>query len=204
MTADPLRVATLAAFMLCGGLLPCVAAAPAAEQDTAHGVAPVKPATEAASVTPVSPAPPSPVAVATPPANEGQRYCDNIATVAAEARFAWQTKKLTDLQGQVTQRIAELEKKQSELQASLARRDDVMKRAQATLIAIYAKMDVDAAAQQLSLLDDELAAAILTQLTPKQSSAILNGIKPARASQLVGAMTSLPSIDTKAADGKKS
>jgi flagellar motility protein MotE (MotC chaperone) len=79
-----------------------------------------------------------------------------------------------------------------------------MKRAQATLIAIYAKMDADAAAQQLSLLDDELAAAVLTQLTPKQSSAILNEIKPARASQLVGAMTSLPSSDTKAADGKKS
>ena len=185
---------------------------PAAEQAPAtahaetgeHGT-PAEHSAEAAAAPPSLPAKPQPPAPppAAPVASEAQRYCDNIAAIAAEARFAWQTRKLNELQGQVSSRIAELEKKQAELEASLARRDDAMRKAQATLISVYSKMDPEAAAGQLALLEDGLAAAVLVQLTPKQSSLILNEIKPERASQLVAAMTNLPPPDTKQ-DGKKS
>ena len=233
MTAKTFRAAALALTLCVVAQAAGEVPSRAAEQDTANGVAPVKaehaaeasekPAAEhtpapehpetgehtaeAAAAPPSLPAKPQPVpppaAVAAPVASEAQRYCDNIAAIAAEARFAWQTRKLNELQGQVSSRIAELEKKQAELESSLARRDDAMRKAQATLISVYSKMDPEAAAAQLALLDDGLAAAVLVQLTPKQSSLILNEIKPERASQLVAAMTNLPAPDTKQ-DGKKS
>ena len=217
MTAKTFRAAAVALTLCVAAQAAANAPARATEQDTANGVAPVKPGDHPApeaeppkAAGPVAEAAPSPAAPAkpeaTPPApaaSGAQRYCDNIAAVAAEARFAWQTRKLTELQGQVSGRIAELEKKQAELEASLGRRDEAMRKARDTLITVYAKMDPEAAAGQLALLDDGLAAAVLTQLTPKQSSLILNEIKPERASQLVSAMTTLPAPDPKQ-DGKKS
>ena len=220
MTAKTFRAAALALTLCVVAQAAGEVPSRAAEQDTSNGVAPVKtehaaeasdkPAehgTPAEHTAEAAPAPPSlpakPQPPAAPVASEAQRYCDNIAAIAAEARFAWQTRKLNELQGQVSSRIAELEKKQAELESSLARRDEAMRKAQATLISVYAKMDPEAAAGQLALLDDGLAAAVLVQLTPKQSSLILNEIKPERASQLVAAMTNLPPPDTKQ-DGKKS
>ena len=208
MKALPLRVVVFAASVLCGSLVAAgwARAEPTGEQDTTNGVAPTKAGQTEPGPSPIKPISPAASATASPHVpkepTEAQRYCDNIAAVAAEARFAWQTRKLTELQSQVTEKVAELEKKQAELQASLARRDAAMKRAQETLIAIYAKMQPDAAAAQLSVLDDELAAAVLAQLGARQSSAILNEISPERAERLVGTMTSLPKDDK--AEGKKS
>lgn len=162
-----------------------------------HGAPAARVAGSGPAPSTLPPAPAQPPAAAAPAASEAQRYCDNIAAVAAEARFAWQTRKLTELQGQVAGRIAELEKKQAELEASLTRRDEAMRKARDTLITVYAKMDPEAAAGQLALLDDGLAAAVLAQLTPKQSSLILNEIKPERASQLAAAMTTLPAPEAK-------
>ncbi len=202
-------LAALAAAALCCAA-PRVGPARAAatgEQDTSNGVAPIKPGEpDTAAVkgqphvaaAPAVPSPPAPAAAPT----EAQRYCENIAAVAAEARFAWQTRKLTELQAQVSEKVAELEKRQAELQASLARRDETMKRAETTLLAIYSKMQPDAAAAQLSVLDDETASAVLAQLNPRQSSAILNEIAPERASRLINALTSLPADDK--SEGKKS
>lgn len=203
----PRPPARLALAAVCCLALPVLAAAQEqqGEQDTANGVAPLKPVT-AASAAPVptpAAASPAPSIQPLPPVSETQHYCDNIAAVAAEARFAWQTKKLNELQAQVAARVAELEKKQAALEASLARRDDVMKRTAATLITVYAKMEPDAAAAQLSLLEDMTAAAVLAQLPPRQASAILDEIKPERAKDLVSALTSLPAPDGKP-DGKKS
>lgn len=209
MKATPFRAASAIVFALYASV---VIADPATagsvpDQDTSNGVAPVKP--DAAAASPAAPKapeagpPPAPIAAPPPAPSEAQRYCENIAAVAAEARFAWQTRKLNELQAQVSQKVAELEKKQAELQDSLTRRDEAMKRAQATLLAIYAKMQPDSAAAQLSALDDETASAILAQLNPRQASAILNEIVPARAGRLISTMTSLPAPEDKT-DGKKS
>ena len=211
----------LALAVLCLGVLtasPGGAVEP--EQDTRNGVAPVKPG-ESTTAEPkaehdaaqpparageptAQPAVAADTAAASKPAEPTgtARYCENIAAVAAEARFAWQTKKLTELQAQVGTRITELEAKEAELKASLARRDTMMKQAQDNLVGIYAKMKADAAAAQLSALDDETAAAVLAQLNPRQSSAILNEITPQRAKELVAAMTNLPRLTDQ--QGKKS
>ncbi len=83
-----------------------------------------------------------------------------------------------DLQEQVQQTIADLEVREAALKAVLAKRDDALKRAARHLVGIFAKMKPDAAAAQLSALDDETAAAVLQQLNPRAASAILDEITP--------------------------
>ena len=136
---------------------------------------------------------------ATPPASEAQRYCQNVAAAAADARFALQTRKLNDLEGEIAKRVAALEEKEAEVKDVLSRHDEALKHADATLVAIYAKMRPDAAAQQISALDDATAAAVLEQLNARQSSAILNEITPERAVKLVNTISGLVP-----GDGKKS
>ncbi len=153
-----------------------------------------------APVTVAQNAPPPPAA-ATPslkpapsaPLTDAQRYCKNIAAAAADARFAWQSKKLTDLEAQMKQRVGELQAKQADYKAVLDRYDDAMQRAKTALVAIYAHMRPEAAATQLSVLDDDTAAAVLSQLTAQKASAILNEITPERAAKIVTTMTSLMS-----------
>src|SRR5271155_5547871 len=41
-------------------------------------------------------------------------YCDSVAPLAAEARIAWQTRRLTELEGEIKQRIADLDAKEAE------------------------------------------------------------------------------------------
>lgn len=130
-------------------------------------------------------------AAARPPLqlNETQQYCQNIAAAAADARFAWQRKRISDLEAQLKQRIADLEAREAAFKEFLAHRDEVMKRATDTVVGIYSHMKPDVAAKQLSGLDDDLAAAILTHLTQKQASIILNEVDPDRAVKLINTMT---------------
>lgn len=164
------------------------------DTDASNGVAAVQPAAGAA------PAPTSAKASSAeaPKGNDALRFCQNVAAAAAEARNAWQAKKLVDLQEQVTKTIADLRERETALKEVLARRDDSLKHAGATLVGIFAKMKPDTAAAQLSELDDETAAAVLQQLNPRAASAILDEIKPDRAVRLVN------TIAGKAPDGKKS
>lgn len=132
------------------------------------------------------------------PMSDAQKYCQNIAAAAADARFARQSKALRDMEGQVKQRVAELEAKEAEYRELLARHDEAMKRAKDTLVEIYAHMRPEAAASQLSALDDNTAGAVLAQLNARQASAILNEITPDRAVRLVNTISGLAP-----ADGKK-
>lgn len=134
------------------------------------------------------------------PLTDAQKYCQNIAAAAADARFAWQSKKITELEGQLKQRIAELETKEAEYRAVLQQREEAMNRAKASLVGIYAHMRPEAAASQLSALDDATAAAVLAQLNARQASAILDEITPDRAVRLVNTISGL----VPPADGKKS
>ncbi len=122
------------------------------------------------------------------PQNETQQYCSNIAAAAADARYAWQRKQLTDLQAQLKQQTADLDAKQTEIKAVLARRDEMMKKANDTVIGLYAHMKAEAAATQLAALDNEMAAVILSQLNQRQATSILNEIPPEKAARLVTAI----------------
>jgi len=130
-----------------------------------------------------------PLEEAGPGAGPAQLYCANIADAAADARFAWQKRTLTEVQKEVEKSIARLEAKIAEYQKWLARRDEFSKKAEESLVNIYSRMRPDAAASQLVKLDEETAAALLLKLDPRIASTILNEIPPAQAARLAGTIS---------------
>ena len=73
-------------------------------------------------------------------APRAEEYCTNIADAAADARFAWQKKVLTDLEQEIAKRITQLEEKAAEYRKWLARRDEFSQKANDTLLRIYTRM----------------------------------------------------------------
>ena len=117
---------------------------------------------------------------------DASRYCANVAPSLVEARIAWQTKRLADLDAQVQQRIADLERTEAAARDWIAKRTELMNAARDDLVAIYAKMEPESAARQLSALDERTAAAILSKLKPGAAGAILGEMDADRASRIAG------------------
>jgi len=128
---------------------------------------------------------PKPVADKTAETEAG-RYCVNVAPSIAEARIAWQTKRLSELDAQVKQRIADLEKAEAAAREWIDKREALLKTANDDLVAIYAKMQPETAARQIGAMDDRMAAAILGKLKPTAAGAILDEMEAERASRLAG------------------
>jgi flagellar motility protein MotE (MotC chaperone) len=122
---------------------------------------------------------------------DASQYCANVAPSIAEARIAWQTKRLTELDGQIQQRIGELEKAEAAAREWIAKRSELMSAARGDLVAIYAKMEPESAARQLSALDDRTAAAIIGKLKPSAAGAILGEMDADRASRLAGLLSGM-------------
>ena len=118
------------------------------------------------------------------PDSEASRFCANVAPSIAEARIAWQTKRLGDLDAQVKQRLADLEKAEASVKEWVAKRDATLKAASDGLVAIYSRMQPETAAQQIGAMDDQMAAAILSKLKPSAAGAILDEMEAERASRL--------------------
>ncbi|ACK49013.1 conserved hypothetical protein [Methylocella silvestris BL2] len=121
--------------------------------------------------------------------SEIQQFCGNNAAVIGDARIAWQTARLGELEAQIRRRLAELEAKKAEYESWLQKRDEMMKQAAEGVVMIYAKMRPEAAALQLAAMEEPLAAAILAKLPPRASSAILNEMEAARAARLTRSIT---------------
>ena len=124
---------------------------------------------------------------AEPPAlqtSAARQYCVNIANAAADARFAWQKKTLADTEQELEKRIALLEEKTAEFQKWVTRRDEFVKKARENLVLIYTRMRPDAAAMQLTAMDEETASAVLLKLDARTASLILNEMEPAQAARL--------------------
>lgn len=117
------------------------------------------------------------------------RYCDNVAPLAAEARIAWQTRRMSELEAQLKQRIADLDAKEAEARDWVTKRQTMMNAASEDVVAIYAKMEPEAASTQLAAMDEPVAAAILAKLKAGVASAILNEMEAAKASKLTGIMS---------------
>jgi flagellar motility protein MotE (MotC chaperone) len=115
-------------------------------------------------------------------------YCANFADAANDARTAWQAANLKILQGELEAKIAELEARQAELQQWIVKRDAMLKKAGKELVDIYAKMDPEAAAQQLAQLDTGTATSVIRQLPPRGASAILNVMEAKQAAKLARAI----------------
>lgn len=130
-----------------------------------------------------------------------QQYCANIANIAADARIAWQMKRLGELEAQLKQKISELEAKEAESREWVAKREEFMKKAEDGVVAVYAKMEPEAAAAQLIVMEEATAAALLSKLNPRISSAILNEMDASKAARLTDLMSG---VAGPIADRKKS
>ncbi len=130
---------------------------------------------------------------------EVRMFCTNNVSTAGAARVAWQAAKLEELDARLQQRIAELEAKRAEYEEWLHKRDEALKKARDEVVAIYSKMEPEAAANELAQMDDETAAALLSKLDTRSASAILGEMDPARAAHLTDEM-----IGANLGDGKKS
>ena len=125
------------------------------------------------------------------------KFCANAAPAVQEARIAWQMKRLGELDGQIKQRIADLEKSEAAAREWVDKRDALLKAASDDVVAIYTKMQPEAAATQMNAMADSLAAAILSKLKPKTASAILNEMEAARAGKLAAIIAGAAAEDKK-------
>jgi flagellar motility protein MotE (MotC chaperone) len=130
---------------------------------------------------------------------EVRMFCSNTVSIAGAARVAWQASKLQELEARLQQKIDELEAKRAEYEAWMQKREDALKKANDQIVAIYSKMAPEAAANELSQMDDALAAAVLVKLNTRSASAILGEMDPARAAHLTDEM-----VGANLGDGKKS
>ena len=125
------------------------------------------------------------------------RFCASVAPSIAEARIAWQAKRLAELDAQVKQRIADLEKAEASAREWIAKRETQIKAANDDLVAIYARMQPENAARQLSAMDEKVAAAILSKLKPAAAGAILDEMEAERASRLAAILSGANGEDKK-------
>jgi flagellar motility protein MotE (MotC chaperone) len=140
---------------------------------------------------------PDKVTVDRAPDIEASRFCANAAPSIAEARVAWETRQLGELDAQVKQRLADIEKAEAAIQDWVAKRDAMLKSASDDLVAIYAKMAPEAAATQIAAMDDQMAAAILGKLKSGAAGAILNEMEADRASKLAVVLSGVTTVGKK-------
>jgi len=107
-----------------------------------------------------------------------QQYCGNIANFRGRRphRLADEAARRTASAGEAKNRRARSEGSRIERLGRQARRAD--EKAEDGVVAIYAKMEPEAAAAQMGVLDEATAAAVLAKLKPGVSSAILNEMEP--------------------------
>lgn len=116
--------------------------------------------------------------------DEIREFCANIVDAARDRRYAVQTRELEKIRQEIDERIAALEAKRAEYEDWLARRDEVINRAEDSVVGIYSRMRPDAAAERMSQLDENLAAAILLKLNSRQAGIILNEMDSKSAARL--------------------
>ena len=127
--------------------------------------------------------------------NKSSQYCTNIADAAADARFALQKQALADMEKEIEGRLKVLEAKRAEYEEWLRRRNEGLEKADETIVMIYSRMRPDAAALQLTNMDEEIAAAVIAKLNPRVASSVLNEMDPGRAAQLANVITDAPKRD---------
>ncbi|MBI0163360.1 MotE family protein [Bartonella sp. M0283] len=142
------------------------------------------------STIPSAPSPQRTLPSANASQDEIEKFCGNIDSQAADARFELQSQQLQQLRMQIDDRIKVLEEKRQEYENWLNKRNEFLAKAQDSLVNIISKMRPDAAAAQLALVDDFAAAAIMLKLTPRISSAIMNELPPEKSANLTKVLVS--------------
>lgn len=162
------------------------------------------PAAASASVPPVPAGPvehaesSAPVAAASADRHEYEtaalEYCRNIAPAAGEARAAFLNQAIASLEQELSRKTSELDARIAEHKQWIAQRQKMLDQASAALVQMFAKMRPDAAAQQVSIMEEPVAAALLMKLEPKSSSALLSEMPPVRAARLASIIAAVGEI----------
>jgi len=126
------------------------------------------------------PLPPTTQVTLTP----AEQYCSNVLDAANAAQLARQTSAIQKAEKELDARVALLASKSEELKGWIKLREDFTKKATDQLIQIYGKMKPEAAAGQLAVMDEMVAAAIMSKLQPKISSLIMAEMQPPKAARL--------------------
>jgi len=122
------------------------------------------------------------------------RFCRNVEAQAETALFELQMQRLEAKKLEINERIDLLEKKRAEYENWLKKRDDFLEQTQNSFIAIISKMKPAAAAEQLALSDDMVAASIILKLKPATASAIMNELPPEKAANLTHILASAQKV----------
>ena len=112
------------------------------------------------------------------------RYCANIRDEAREARYALLDERIAAARAELAAERDRLVERTAELTEWTERRERFLALADERLVAIYAAMRPDAAAEQLSLIEPIVGAAVLVRLKPRQASAVLAAMPTERAAEL--------------------
>ncbi len=123
-----------------------------------------------------------------PELSPAQQYCSSILDTATAAQIAQQTRNLEKAQKQLDDRIALLAAKADILKNWIKLREDFTARVTDSLVQIYSKMKPDAAAAQLTAMDEGGAAAIMSKLPPKVASPIMSEMEAMKAARLSAIM----------------
>lgn len=113
-----------------------------------------------------------------------EQYCSNVIDAATAAQLAQQKSNLEKAQKQLDERIALLASRTEELKAWIKKREEFTAHATESLVQIYSKMKSDAAAKQLTAMDEIVASAIMSRLSPKVTSLILAEMEATRAARI--------------------
>ena len=121
-----------------------------------------------------------------PPAGEPEiaRYCAALAPSAAEARAAYQMRRLADLEAEVGEEARKLEVKVESAREWVTKRETMMRAATEDVVAIYGKMAPETAAAALAAMDESTAAAMLAKLNARAAGAILAEMQADKAAKL--------------------
>lgn len=113
-----------------------------------------------------------------------RKFCGGIADAARDKRYLLQREELHKLQTQVDERIETLKVYRDDYKSWLEKRNEFLATAEAGLVDIFKKMKPDAAANQLEIIEKNIAAAIIMKLSPRLSSQIFNEMDAEVAAQL--------------------
>lgn len=93
---------------------------------------------------------------------------------------------IATLEQELARKTDLLEQRIAEHKEWLAKRQQFSDQVGGVLVKLFARMRPDAAAQQVAVMDDTIAAALLMKLEPKAASAMLSEVNPAKAARLSG------------------
>lgn len=113
-----------------------------------------------------------------------RQYCRVVGNDALAAKLTEERRRAEDLKRRIEAKIGELEAATAEQKKWLRLRNEFQEKATDNLVAVYALMDAEAAAQRLTDVTDNVAAAILLKLPAKATSAILAEMQSDKAGRL--------------------